>query len=49
MSKKDTVKCIRFEYETIDKLKEIAKEKDRNVSDLIRIIVKSYIKQNEDI
>lgn len=48
-SRKDIVKCIRFDYETITKLEEIAEEKERNISDLIRIILRNYIKQNEDI
>lgn len=44
---KKTQTAFRIEDEIIEKLKEIAKEKDRSVSSLVRIILKNYIKQQE--
>lgn len=37
--------ATRLDQETIDELKKIADKKERTVSDLIRIIIKQYIQQ----
>lgn len=36
---------IRLELKTIEQLKKIAEEKDRTTSNLIRVIIKNYIEQ----
>ena len=47
--KKEIVKCIRFNNELITKLEEIAEKKERTLSELIRLILKQYIRNQDDI
>ena len=40
--------CVRLSQETLDKLKEVAEQKRRKVSELMRLIMEDYLKSYND-
>ena len=46
-SSKMTTTCVRLKPETLKTLEKIAQDKERKVSELMRIIIQNYVKQYE--
>ena len=48
MSMQSTI-AVRLDTETKNKIEQVAKQKRRKTSDLLRIIIEDYVKQFDDI